>query len=56
MTRNKVLTVSIIIMVILAIIMIVLGFMGGPKIMLPPIITGIGFLVVAWTFSTLREK
>jgi hypothetical protein len=43
-------------MVILAIVMIVLGFRAGPKIMLPPIITGIGFIVIAWVFSVLKEK
>jgi len=43
-------------MAALAIIMIVLGFNAGPKIMIPPIVTGIGFLVIAWVFSALKEK
>lgn len=35
-------------LVLLGIIMLVLGFVAGPKIMLPPIITGLGFFLLAW--------
>jgi hypothetical protein len=56
MARNTVLNISVLLMIALAIVMIVLGFKAGPKIMLPPIITGLGFLVIAWVFSALKEK
>ncbi|MDO5656187.1 MAG: hypothetical protein Q4G27_08620 [Flavobacteriaceae bacterium] len=35
-------------LVILGIIITILGFTAGPKIMLPPIITGLGFFLIAW--------
>ncbi len=38
-----------IILIILGIIMIYLGA-SGPKLILPPIITGLGFFVIAWAF------
>ena len=56
MTRNNVLTVSILLMTILALIMIFLGFRSGPKVLYPPIVTGIGFIVIAWVFSALKDK
>ncbi|NEU08038.1 hypothetical protein GZH53_06905 [Flavihumibacter sp. R14] len=56
MTRNNVLTVSTIVMIILALIMIFLGFRSGPKILYPPVITGIGFIVIAWVLSVLKDK
>lgn len=35
-------------MVVLGIVMIALGFLAGPKIILPPIVTGVGFFAIAW--------
>lgn len=35
-------------MLVLGMAMIALGFMAGPKIIIPPIVTGIGFFVIAW--------
>lgn len=35
-------------LVLLGGVMIVLGFVAGPKIMPPPIVTGVGFWLLAW--------
>lgn len=56
MKRNNVLYLSALIMFILAVAMIYLGYSTGPKVLLPPVITGLGFMVVAGVFVTLREK
>lgn len=56
MERNNVLTASSVILVLLGVIMIVLGINAGPKVLIPPIVTGIGFMIIAWTFMMLKEK
>jgi hypothetical protein len=56
MKRNNVLYISALILFILAIMMIHLGYSTGPKVLLPPVITGIGFMVIAGVFVSLREK
>ncbi len=55
MKQNKGLTIATILMIILGLIMIYLGFYGGPKTLLPPIFTGIGFFVIAWAFYILKK-
>ena len=35
-------------MVVLGAVMVALGFLAGPKILPPPIVTGLGFWVLAW--------
>lgn len=56
MKRNDILQTSSVILVILGVIMVILGFNSAPKVLYPPIITGIGFLVIAWVFFILKEK
>ncbi len=56
MTRNKVLQISSFIMLALGIIMILLGAFSSAKLLLPPLITGIGFLITAWVFNKLSES
>lgn len=56
MKRNNALNVSSIILVLLGIVMVILGVNAGPKILMPPIVTGIGFMVIAWTFIMLKER
>jgi hypothetical protein len=56
MNRNNILDVSALIMFILGIVMIYLGYTVGPGVLLPPVVTGIGFMVVAGVFVSLREK
>lgn len=56
MKRNNVLYFSALILFILAILMVYLGYTTGPKVLLPPVVTGIGFMVIAGVFISLREK
>lgn len=56
MQQNQVLNLGAILLILLGIVMIVLGAMAGPKIILPPIITGIGFFVIAWVFRSFRSE
>jgi len=55
MDKNKVFSVAGILLIILGIVMIYIGGFYAPKVMLPPIITGIGFFVIAWVFSNLKK-
>ncbi len=43
-----------ILLIVLGIVMIYIGGFYAPKVMLPPIITGIGFFVIASVY--LKEK
>ena len=56
MKRNSLLQVSALIIFILGVIMIALGYITGPKLLIPPIITGLGFMVIAGVFLILKEK
>ncbi len=55
MKRNKVLTTAAVLLIILGIAMIYIGGFYAPKIMLPPIITGIGFFIIAWALYALKK-
>lgn len=55
MDKNKTLSIASILLIILGIIMIYIGGFYAPKVMLPPIITGVGFFIIAWTFNTLKK-
>ncbi len=55
MNKNKVLTVSSIAIFLLGIVMIYIGGFYAPKPMLPPIITGVGFFIIAWALKALRS-
>jgi len=56
MNKNKLLSISAVILILLGLIMIYIGGFYAPKVMLPPIITGIGFFVIAWVFNALKNK
>ena len=36
--------------------MIYIGGFYAPKIMLPPIITGVGFFLIAWALNAFKDK
>ncbi|HBK72354.1 MAG TPA: hypothetical protein DDZ39_11990 [Flavobacteriaceae bacterium] len=55
MNKNKVLSIALILLIILGIAMIYIGGFYAPKVMLPPIITGIGFFIIAWVMNTLKS-
>jgi len=56
MNKSKTLTIAQILLVVLGISMILIGGVFAPKLIVPPIITGIGFFVIAWAFSVLKTK
>ena len=55
MNRKSTLTIAAAALLILA---LVIGYAGlsGERILLPPVITAIGFLVIAWVFFSLRSN
>lgn len=55
MKKSNGLMVAAITLVILGMVMIYLGALKGPQIMLPPVITGIGFFVIALAFIKMRN-
>ncbi|MFK5880033.1 MAG: hypothetical protein QM478_11145 [Flavobacteriaceae bacterium] len=55
MNKNSTLTIAQIILIVLGIAMIYIGAIFAPKLMLPPIITGVGFFVIAWAFSAIKK-
>ncbi len=55
MNNNKVLRFSAIALFLLGIAMIYIGGFHAPKVMLPPIITGVGFFIIAWALKALRN-
>ncbi len=55
MNKNKVLTVSSIALFLLGVVMIYIGGFYAPKVMLPPIITGVGFFIITWALKALRR-
>jgi hypothetical protein len=55
MGRNKTLSTAAILLIILGIVMIYIGGFYAPKVMLPPIITGIGFFIIAWVLNALKR-
>lgn len=54
MKRNSVLLTAQIFLILLGSAMILIGGFFSKKFLLPPIITGIGFFVIAWAFSILK--
>ena len=55
MKRNTVLGTAQFLLVILGILMILIGTIFSNKFLLPPIITGIGFIIIAWAFKSLKR-
>ncbi len=55
MDKNRTLSIASISLIILGIVMIYIGGFYAPKVMLPPIITGVGFFIIAWVFHTLKK-
>ncbi|MCD6543361.1 MAG: hypothetical protein J7K34_02520 [Flavobacteriaceae bacterium] len=55
MDKNKILNTAVILLAIIGIVMIYIGGFYTPNIMLPPVLTGIGFFIIAWAFSALKK-
>ncbi len=56
MKKNQILTITAILLVALGLIMIYLGGLHSPKVLLPPIITGVGFFLIAWSLNVLKDR
>lgn len=54
MERKAVLNTAMLLLLLLGIAIIYFG-MSAPKIMWPPVITGLGFFVISWVFYKLRD-
>lgn len=55
MNKNRVLTVTSIALFLLGVAMIYIGGFHAPEVILPPVITGVGFFILAWALKALRE-
>lgn len=55
MDKNSVLKIAAILLILLGIAMIYIGGFYAPKVLLPPIITGVGFFILAWALNTLKD-
>ncbi len=55
MEKRNSLILAAVILALLGFVMIYLGAFYGPKIMLPPVVTGIGFFVIAWAFIKMKR-
>jgi len=55
MNKNNTLSIASILLILLGIVMIYIGGFYAPKVILPPIITGIGFFIIAWVMIALKE-
>jgi len=56
MGKNKTLTITAILLVVLGVAMVYIGGFYAPKVMLPPIISGVGFFLIAWALNALKDK
>jgi uncharacterized membrane protein len=55
MNKNFKLSLAAILLIVLAVVMVYIGGFYGPKVILPPIITGIGFIIIALILITLKK-
>jgi len=55
MSKNTILMLSALLLIVLGIAMIYFGGFHAPKVMIPPIITGVGFFVIAWALNALKK-
>ena len=55
MNKKNVLSIAAITLIVLGILMIYIGGFYAPTVMLPPIITGVGFFFIAWVLNTLKK-
>ncbi|MBU2525223.1 MAG: hypothetical protein KKC03_01290 [Bacteroidetes bacterium] len=55
MNKQTILTLGALFTFIIGAIMIYLGALKGDKIILPPLLSGIAFWVIAWVFNGIRK-
>lgn len=55
MEKKQVLMAVRLFLIALGVLMIYLGGFANAKVILPPIVTGIGFFAIAWAFGALMR-
>jgi hypothetical protein len=55
MSKSTILNISGLLLILLGITMIYFGGFYAPKVVIPPIITGVGFFVIAWALFALKK-
>jgi len=55
MKKNNVLSTVAVLLIVMGIAMIYIGGFYAPKVMLPPLISGVGFILIAWALHALKE-
>lgn len=56
MDKNKILSITAVLLVLMGIGMIYIGGFYAPKVVLPPVISGVGFILIAWALNALKDK
>ena len=56
MEKAKFLRIAAILLFILGVIMIYLGGVHAAEVILPPIVTGLGFFIIAWVLIVLKKN
>lgn len=54
MSKKAALNIAVFLLIILGVAIIYVGI-SGPKVILPPIITGLGFFVISWAINVLNK-
>lgn len=55
MKKESILVVGSLILVVLALAIGYIGAFSGPNVLLPPVITSIGFIVIAFVLFAIRK-
>ena len=55
MEKNKVLSIAAGLLLVLGIALIYFGGFYGAKVIWPPIISGVGFFLIAWGFNAIKH-
>lgn len=54
MEKKSILNIAVFLLVVLGIAIVYIG-MSGPKVIWPPVITGLGFFVISWAIHLLNK-
>ncbi|MBY0477117.1 MAG: hypothetical protein K2Q24_05690 [Chitinophagaceae bacterium] len=56
MEKKQRLLIASLLLSVLAFVMLYLGFVSAIKVLWPPVVTGAGFLLIAWQFYMQRQE
>lgn len=54
MEKKSILNIAVFLLVVLGVVIIYIGI-SGPKVIFPPVITGLGFFVIGWAIHLLNK-